>query len=59
VTIRAVGRSDEELSSALRRQSPPIICRVQEGNVLVDPRTVAPSEEAEFLAAVKCALAGK
>ena len=59
VIIRAVGRSDEELSSALRRQSPPIICRVQEGNVLVDPRTVAPSEEAEFLAAVKCALAGK
>jgi len=58
VKLRAMDRSDEELSSALRRQAPPIICRVQEGYALLDPRTVEPTEEAEFLAAVKCALAG-
>ena len=59
VKLRAVGRSEEELSSALRRQTPPVICRVQDGYVLLDPRTVAAAEEAEFLAAVKNALEGK
>ena len=57
VALRAEFQSDDHLAAALRRQSPPIIARVQDGRVLLDPRTVSPSEEAGFLAGVKKALA--
>lgn len=58
VSLKAKGRSDDQLAQALREQTPPVIGRVQEGKVLLDPRTVNPAEEAEFLAAVKNALNG-
>ena len=44
------------LAAALRRASPPIIARVAEGALLLDPRTVREEEEAPLLAALKAAL---
>lgn len=58
MALKAHGRSDDQFAQALREQTPPIIGRVQEGRVLLDPRTVSPAEEAEFLAGVKKALHG-
>jgi len=46
----------QEMARRLRRQTPPVIARVQEGRVLLDPRTVLPGEEEALLAAVGRAL---
>lgn len=35
----------DELASQLREQAPPIIVRIQEGRVLLDPRTVLPEQD--------------
>ena len=56
VALRGRGKSDDQLAAELRNQSPPIICRVQGGLVLLDPRTVTIEEEVEMLAGVKSAL---
>jgi len=40
------------LDKALRLAKPPVIARISEDKVLLDLRTVAPSEEAELLAAL-------
>ncbi len=58
VALRALKQSDDQLSASLRVQQPPIISRVQDGRVLLDPRTVQGTEEAEMLDGVKKALAG-
>jgi L-seryl-tRNA(Ser) seleniumtransferase len=58
VALRALKQSDDQLSASLRVQQPPIIGRVQDGRVLLDPRTVQGTEEAEMLDGVKKALAG-
>lgn len=56
VALRGRGKSDDRLAAELRNQSPPIICRVQGGLVLLDPRTVTIEEEVEMLVGVKSAL---
>jgi L-seryl-tRNA(Ser) seleniumtransferase len=45
------GRADE-LARRLRQGSTPVIARVREGAVLLDPRTVHPDEEAAMVEAV-------
>lgn len=35
----------DAVAAALRRQSTPVICRIQQGRVLFDPRTVLPEQE--------------
>jgi L-seryl-tRNA(Ser) seleniumtransferase len=42
--------------AALRAADPPVIARIEEGRVLLDPRTVAPEEEEDLVAAVRAAL---
>jgi L-seryl-tRNA(Ser) seleniumtransferase len=38
----------DELATALRRQDPPVVARVEEGRVLLDLRTVPPSQDGEL-----------
>ena len=40
----------------LRRWEPPVVARVEEDRVLLDPRTVLPQEENDLLPAVTSAL---
>ncbi len=47
--------SAERLAQALRRGEPPVVARVDEGRVWLDPRTVLPEQEAILLAAVRAA----
>ena len=46
----------DELLRRLRQQPLPVIARIEDGRVLLDPRTVAPDEEPELLAALRKAL---
>lgn len=48
-------RSAEALGRALREGDPPVVARIAEDKVWLDPRTVFPEEEAELLAAVRAA----
>jgi L-seryl-tRNA(Ser) seleniumtransferase len=52
IALRHERLSAEELEGALRRNSPPIICRIAEDRVLLDLRTVFESEEEEIAAAI-------
>jgi L-seryl-tRNA(Ser) seleniumtransferase len=49
--------SPDRLAARLRRGDPPVVARIEEGVVVLDPRTVAPGEDADLLAAVRAALA--
>jgi L-seryl-tRNA(Ser) seleniumtransferase len=42
----------EQLATSLRRASPPVIARVEDGRLVLDPRTVQPEEEETLLEAV-------
>lgn len=48
-------RGADRLLDALRRQQPPIIGRAEKDKVLLDPRTVLPEEEADFVAGLRSA----
>ena len=44
--------SADELCSGLRSASPPVVARVEEGRVVLDLRTVFPSQDATLAAAL-------
>jgi L-seryl-tRNA(Ser) seleniumtransferase len=44
------------LAARLRQADPPVIARIEEDRVLLDPRTVMPGEDEDLLAAVRAAL---
>ena len=46
----------EELTRRLRTGDPPIVARIEEGRVLLDPRTVPPGRDADLAVAVTRAL---
>ncbi len=48
----------DELSARLRRADPPVLARIHEGHVLLDPRTLTDDEVGLVIAAVRGALAG-
>ena len=50
------GRSEVELEAACRAGTPPVVGRIRNDALCLDPRTVAAHEEAEFLDAVTAAL---
>ncbi|MCX5731363.1 MAG: L-seryl-tRNA(Sec) selenium transferase, partial [Deltaproteobacteria bacterium] len=55
--VLALPRGDEGgLARRLREADPPVIARIEEGRVLLDPRTVLPGEDAAVLAAVRGAV---
>ncbi len=47
----------DRLAEALRRQDPPVVGRIEEDRVVLDPRTVLPGEDEVLLAGVRAALA--
>jgi L-seryl-tRNA(Ser) seleniumtransferase len=48
--------SPDELAARLRSSEPPVIGRIESGELLLDPRTVLTSEEQDLLSAVKQAV---
>jgi L-seryl-tRNA(Ser) seleniumtransferase len=53
----ALPSSDPDaLAAALRRSDPPVVGRIEEGLVVLDPRTVGPAEDAALLGSVRAAL---
>jgi L-seryl-tRNA(Ser) seleniumtransferase len=47
----------DRLAERLRLGDPPVVARIEEGLVLLDPRTVLPGEDDLVVAAVRAALA--
>ena len=56
--VVALEGEPESLARALRAQEPPVIARIHEGRVLLDPRTLTDEEVAMVVRAVKSALSG-
>ena len=52
----ALNGSAEGVVQRLRQGDPPVIARIEEDRVLLDPRTVPPELETELLTSLKCAL---
>ncbi|GAO04396.1 L-seryl-tRNA(Sec) selenium transferase [Anaeromyxobacter sp. PSR-1] len=48
----------DALAARLRRGDPPVVGRIEEDRVVLDPRTVMPGEDEALVAAVRGALAG-
>lgn len=46
----------DEFTAALRRASPPVIARIEDEQVILDPRTVAPDEDDHVITALKACL---
>jgi len=51
--------SPEQLVTSLRRANPPVIARVEDGRLVLDPRTVQPEEEETLLEVVVAAAQGR
>jgi L-seryl-tRNA(Ser) seleniumtransferase len=49
----------EEVMERLRRAHPPVVARIEDDQVMLDPRTVLPEEEEAMLRALQIALEGK
>jgi L-seryl-tRNA(Ser) seleniumtransferase len=56
VSCDGVPGAAEEVMSRLRRGDPPVVARVEDGRVLLDPRTVSVAEENSLLSSLKRAL---
>jgi L-seryl-tRNA(Ser) seleniumtransferase len=54
--VVAGGRTADELATALRRYEPPVIARISEGRLVLDPRTISDTEVDAVAAAVRSAL---
>jgi L-seryl-tRNA(Ser) seleniumtransferase len=52
ITVSHQQWSADQLAQALRTSQPPVICRIADGKVVIDLRTVAPEEEREILQAL-------
>ena len=52
-------RHAEQVMERLRRGDPPVVARIEEGRVMLDPRTVLPEDEGGMLSALQEALEGK
>ncbi len=51
--VALVVPSPDALAAALRQNTPPIVARIEEQQVLVDPRTILPHDEAALLEGVE------
>lgn len=51
-TVAANTVALDAVAAALRRQEPPVICRIQRDHLLFDPRTVLPEQDATLCAAL-------
>jgi L-seryl-tRNA(Ser) seleniumtransferase len=50
--------SIDDLAYRLRRANPPVIARIEEDQLLLDPRTVLPEQDKRLIAIVEDLLAG-
>jgi L-seryl-tRNA(Ser) seleniumtransferase len=57
VALDAGAGGAEALALALRRGEPPLLARIHEGRLLLDPRTLSDEEAAEAAEAIRAALA--
>jgi L-seryl-tRNA(Ser) seleniumtransferase len=57
VAVNGGGRSAEALARALRGGDPPVIGRIQDGRLLLDPRTLTDEEVPQAAASIRAALA--
>ena len=51
--------SVDALAARLRAGTPPVVGRIQEGRLLLNPRTIFPAEEPQLLAALSAAIYGE
>jgi L-seryl-tRNA(Ser) seleniumtransferase len=56
VALDADARGADALALALRRGDPPVVGRIQDGRLLLDPRTLSDEETVEAAAAIRAAL---
>jgi L-seryl-tRNA(Ser) seleniumtransferase len=56
--ISVEGRSENDLEAACRAGDPPVVARVSDGALCIDPRTVLPHEELDLINAVTKVLGG-
>ena len=49
----------EEVMGRLRRADPPVVARIEDNQVMLDPRTVLPEEEENMLRSLQTALEGR
>ncbi len=59
LSLRPGKMTAASLAGRLRRGDPPVIVRIWEDRVIIDPRTLAPGEEEQLAAALKAALRGE
>jgi L-seryl-tRNA(Ser) seleniumtransferase len=52
IALAINGRADA-IEARLRAGDPPLVCRVSDGRVLIDLRTIFPSEDAQVVAALR------
>ena len=57
LSLDCQGTSAEEVMRRLRDSSTPVIARIEEDRVLLDPRTVLPEEDGPLLDALRSAVA--
>jgi L-seryl-tRNA(Ser) seleniumtransferase len=55
--VRAAGLTPDELALRLRAGDPPVIARIEDGRLLLDPRTLTDAEVDAAAAAVRRAVA--
>jgi L-seryl-tRNA(Ser) seleniumtransferase len=58
VALAVSTRSPDAFARALRDHDPPVVARIEDGRVLLDPRTVLPGEDASVVSALARALSG-
>ena len=56
VALKPTASRAEDYEVALRRGRPPVIARVRDGRLLIDPRTVAEDQENSLAVALEAAL---
>ncbi len=55
--LALAGERPDALAAKLRKERPPVIARIQQERLLLDPRTVLPEEDEALLAAIRHAFA--
>jgi L-seryl-tRNA(Ser) seleniumtransferase len=51
VSVASIDSTDTDaMAAALRRQEPPVVCRIQRDHLIFDPRTVLPEQDATLCA---------
>ena len=57
VSCQGIDGGAEEVMRRLRANDPPVIARIEDDQVLLDPRTVLPEDEESLLQSLSSALA--